>query len=270
MKATLKTALAMAALVLATQAAAQITFFQNEGFGGRSITSQSQIQSFGGTGLNNSASSAVVRGQRWEVCQGPRFAGPCVVLRPGQYPSLAAMGLNNSVSSARAVDRNARFDDSRYAPPPQFAYDYGRRNNERLYQANVTSVRAVVGTPAQRCWIEREQVVQQERSGPNVGGAVIGAVLGGILGHQIGSGSGRDAATAVGVVGGAAVGANVGRSGGQQVVTQDVQRCTSTQTQMRPDYYDVTYSFRGQVYRMQTTTAPGAHVTVNQQGEPRA
>jgi len=131
-------------------------------------------------------------------------------------------------------------------------------------------VRAVVGTPAQRCWVEREQVVQQGRSDPNVGGAILGAVIGGILGHQVGGGSGKDVATAVGVVGGAAVGANVGRdSGGQQVVTQNVQRCTSVPSQARPDYWDVTYTFRGTDYRVQMTSPPGATVTVNRQGEPR-
>ncbi len=147
----------------------------------------------------------------------------------------------------------------------------GRRDNERLYEANITSVRAVVGTPAQRCWIEREQVVQQDRGNPNIGGALLGAVIGGILGHQVGGGSGKDVATAVGVVGGAAIGGNINRdSGGQQVVTQNVQRCTSAPDQAHPDYWDVTYNFRGQDHRMQMTTAPGATVTVNQQGEPRA
>ena len=93
-------------------------------------------------------------------------------------------------------------------------------------------------------------------------------MIGGILGHQVG-GSGRDAATAIGAVGGAVVGSNIGRDGGgQQVVTQDVQRCESVPNQ-RPDYYDVTYNFRGQDYRVQMTSPPGPSVTVNQRGEPR-
>jgi uncharacterized protein YcfJ len=69
--------------------------------------------------------------------------------------------------------------------------DYRRRNQETLYEAPVTSVRAVVGpSTAQRCWIEREEVVQQPQR--NIPGAIAGAVIGGILGHQIGNGSGRD------------------------------------------------------------------------------
>ena len=271
MNALLKSSLAIAGLALATQAAAQVTFYEHEDFEGRSFTTQSQIRNFERAGFNNRASSVVVRSERWEVCEDARFDGRCVILRRGQYPSLAAMGLDDRVSSVRPVNRNARFEDDRYAPPPQVAYDYRRRQDERLYEAQITSVRAVVGTPTQRCWVEREQVVQQGRGEPNVGGAIVGAVIGGILGHQVGGGSGKDAATAVGVIGGAAVGANVDRDrSGQRVVTQDVQRCTSVPSQAQPDYWDVTYNFRGRDYRVQMTRPPGATVTVNRLGEPRA
>ena len=51
---------------------------------------------------------------------------------------------------------------------------------------------------------------------------------------------------------------------------QDVQRCTTTTSQAQPDYWDVTYNFRGQEHRIQTTTPPGKTVTVNEHGEPRA
>jgi uncharacterized protein YcfJ len=247
----------------------QVTFYEHEGFQGRSFTTEEPVAAFGRSGFNDRASSAVVRGERWEVCEDSAYRGRCVVLRRGQYPSLAAMGLNDRVSSVRTVSSSANIDDRRYAPQPMVEYDYGRRNNERLYQADVTSVRAVLGTPEQRCWVEREQV-SQDRGGANVPGAVIGAVIGGILGHQVGGGSGKDVATAIGVVGGAAVGANVNRGDSRQVTTQNVQRCTSAPNQARPDYWDVTYNFRGQEHRVQMTQAPGRSVTVNEQGEPRA
>ena len=48
-----------------------------------------------------------------------------------------------------------------YAPP---AYDYRRRQNERVYEANVSYVRAVVGPPQQRCWVDREQVTSHPAS----------------------------------------------------------------------------------------------------------
>lgn len=147
--------------------------------------------------------------------------------------------------------------------------DYRRRDRERLFDVPVTSVRAVMGERGQRCWIERENV-PVTRGPANMPGAVVGAVIGGILGHQIGGGSGRDIATAGGVVAGAVVGSNVGRSGGYGgTQTQDVQRCTTDHSRSTPDYWDVTYNFRGVEHRVQMTEPPGRTVTVNGDGEPR-
>jgi uncharacterized protein YcfJ len=101
------------------------------------------------------------------------------------------------------------------------------------------------------------------------GGAVLGGIVGGVLGHQIGSGSGNTIATVGGTVPGGVVGSQVGRSGQQQAQTRDVQRCASVPSQT-PDHWDVSYTFRGQEHRIQTTTPPGQTVTVNGRGEPRA
>lgn len=262
-----KTSLALAAALLAAQASAQITFYENERFGGRSFTTQGAVNNLQRQGFNDRASSAVVRSNRWEVCEDARYSGRCVVLRPGQYPTLSAMGLNDRVSSVRTVGRDARVEDDRYAPPPIADYDGRRRRNERLYEAEVTSSRAVLGTPSQRCWIEREQV-PAEHSRSNVPGALAGAIIGGIIGHQIGGGTGRDVATAGGVVAGAAIGSRSG-GGGSPAEMRDVQRCRDVPSGARPDYWDVTYTFRGQEHRVQMTAAPGPTVTVNRQGEPR-
>jgi uncharacterized protein YcfJ len=89
-----------------------------------------------------------------------------------------------------------------------------------------------------------------------------------VLGHQIGSGRGNDVATAGGAVAGAAIGANVGRDGGR-TYTQDVQRCTNVSSNMRPDYYDVTYYFNGVEHHVQMSTPPGPTIGVNGNGEPR-
>jgi uncharacterized protein YcfJ len=250
----------------------RIVFYENEGFQGRTFTADAAVEDFRRFGFNDRASSVVVSGGRWEACQDTRFGGPCVVLRPGQYPSLSAMGMNDRISSVRAVGHGAPVEDRRYAPLPMVSHDYGRRNEERLYEANITSVRAVVEDSGQRCWVEPHQVVQERSSNnPNVPGALLGAVIGGVLGHQVGGGSGKDVATGIGVVAGAAVGANSGRGdGGQQVVTtQNVQRCTNNPDQARAAYWDVTYSFRGQEYRVQMNKPPGRTVPVNEQGEPR-
>jgi uncharacterized protein YcfJ len=175
------------------------------------------------------------------------------------------MGMSNRISSVRPVSRDVRAPE---APPPLATptYEYRRRPGERLFEVPVESVRAVVGPPEQRCWVERQQVV--ERQDVNVPGAIAGAVIGGILGHQIGAGNGRDVATGLGVVGGAAIGANVGR-GGPQVRTQDVQRCSTVPGSARPAYWDVTYAFRGVFHRVQMSAPPGRTIWVNGAGEPR-
>ena len=245
----------------------QVTFYEHDGFGGRSFTTEKQINNFQRTGFNDRASSVVVIGDRWEVCENIRYSGRCVVLRPGCYASLSAMGLNDRVSSVRAVPMNVRIDDTRYAPPPVPVYDSRRRYEEQIYAANVTAVRAVVGPPQQRCWIEQQQVAQPA-SGYNVPAALAGAVLGGVLGHQVGGGRGKDLATAGGAVAGAAIGANVG-GGGQQVTTQNVQRCETVPNQAKPEFWDVTYNFRGQEHHVQMTAPPGPTVNVNERGEPR-
>jgi len=156
----------------------------------------------------------------------------------------------------------------RLAAAAPAAYDYRRRPNEPLYEAPVTSVRAVVGPPQQRCWVER-QVIDTGTGGINVPGAVVGGVVGGILGHEIGSGRGQDVATGIGAIGGAVVGANVGRDAPGTVYTQDVQRCADVPAAARLDYWDVTYNFRGYEHRVQMTSPPGATILVNAQGEPR-
>jgi uncharacterized protein YcfJ len=254
-------------MVTAAQASAQVTFYENDGFAGQSFTTSRQVGNFARVGFNDRASSAVVVNDRWEVCEDAQYGGRCVVLRPGRYPSLGAMGLNDRISSVRTVSRNAQFDENRYAPVVTPVYDNRRRNNERLYEANVTSVRAVVGQSEQRCWVEREQV-GQDQGNRNVPGAIVGAVLGGILGHQVGGGRGQDIATAGGAVAGAAIGSGVG--GGQQSYSQNVQRCADTSSRGRAEYWDVTYNFRNQEHRIQMVTPPGRTVTVNGAGEPRS
>jgi uncharacterized protein YcfJ len=282
MKSIAKTLFAVSVLAFAAHASAQITFHENENFQGRSFTSQQRLQNFQRAGFNDRASSVVVVGQRWEACEDVSLRGRCMVLRPGQYPSLSAMGLNDRISSVRPVPANERVADDAYAPLPIVAQDYRRRRDERLYDAPVTSVRGVAGTPAQRCWIEREQVAQQpqpvvqQQAGLNLPGAAIGAVIGGILGHQVGGGSGQKIATGVGVVGGAALGSQYGRNDApaQQAqvapLTQDVRKCDNNAAQATPAYWDVTYKHEGIEHRVQMATPPGQTITVNRRGEPRA
>jgi len=265
-----KTVLGIAGVVVATQAVAQVTFYEREGFRGRSFTADRPIGNFERSGFNDRASSAVVDSGNWQVCEDAGFSGRCVVLRPGRYDSLAQMGLDNQISSVRVVEGRAGYEGGRRNLAAGPDSDFRRRPDERLFEVPVTSVHAVVGPPEQRCWVERQQVVGDDRGGPNVPGAIAGAVIGGVLGHQIGGGHGRDVATAGGAVAGAAIGANVDRGyGGGEVYSRDVQRCASVPGDARPDYWDVTYTFRGQVHRIQTQAPPGPTITVNADGEPR-
>ena len=269
MRITLRAMLGMAGIVVATaQASAQITFYEGENFRGRVFSTSRTVDNFARIGFNDLATSVVVDRGRWEVCEHAHFEGRCVVLRPGSYDSLAGMGMNNRISSVRPIIREARYENEAPPPLPAPTYAYRQRPDERLFLATVTSVRAVVGPPEQRCWVERQQVVEERRGAPNVPAAIVGGILGGVLGHQLGGGRGRDVATAGGAVAGVAIGANAGGGGGQ-VYSQDVQRCASAPSNARPEFWDVTYEFDGREHRVQMGAPPGPTITVNGDGEPR-
>lgn len=248
------------AALSALPAHAQVTFYAREGFTGPSVVIGGITPDLYRAGFNNRASSVIVERGRWEVCEHPGFGGRCAVLRPGQYPSLAALGLDNEISSVRPAGGRPAHAYASPPPPQAPAYGYYPRQGERLYQAEVVAVRAVTGPPEQRCWVERERLGQ---SGPNVPGAILGGVIGGVLGHQIGGGSGRDVATALGAIGGAAVGAHT------RGPSYDVQRCSAVPGTGAIAYWDVSYLFRGREYRAQLAFDPGRTITVNGRGEPR-
>jgi uncharacterized protein YcfJ len=253
-------ALGLGTLVLAPAAIAQVTFYQYENFRGQPFAANFDIVNLDHYAYNDRASSVIIERGQWQMCEDADFRGRCVVLRPGQYPSLASFGLNNSISSLRRV----KGGPPPPPPPPGPAYSYYPKYGETLYAADVVAVRAVVGPPEQRCWTEQQYVQQSQ---PNVPGAVIGGILGGVLGHQIGGGRGNDVATAVGAVGGAVVGSNVNRGSGGY--TQNVQKCEAIPGSGKVEYWDVTYVFRGVTHRAQLSFAPGATITVNGRGEPR-
>lgn len=266
MNAILKRLPAVLALAAATQAAAQVTFYEGEGFRGRAFTASKAVANFERIGFNDRASSAIVDRGRWEVCEDAGFRGRCVVLRHGNYPSLGSIGMNNRISSVRPVSDRGNYPNVAPAPAPAPVYEYRRRPDEKVFEAHVISVHAVMGPPSRRCWVERQQVV-----GPggeaNVGGAVVGAIIGGILGHQIGNGRGQDAATAGGAIAGAAIGANAGNEGGA-VYDRNVRRC-ETSPGGPPAYWEVTYHFRGVEHRVEMSAPPGPTILVNRNGEPR-
>jgi uncharacterized protein YcfJ len=268
----LKFALGLSAVLIASQAvAADIIFYEGEGFRGRMFATDRPVQNFIQYGFNDRASSVTVERGRWEVCEDVNFGGHCAVLQRGSYDSLERLGMNNRISSVRPADGRSRYNRDTYnepAPLETANYEYRRRPDERLVEVPVTSVRAVVNSQDQRCWIEREQVGESEHNNRNVGGAIAGAIIGGILGHQVGDGRGRDVATAGGAIVGGAIGANVGRNRQGEGNEQDVRHC-ETAASSSPEYWDVTYEYRGLEHRVQLTEPPGRTIAVNQNGEPR-
>jgi len=140
------------------------TFYEGEEFNGASFRVDTTIPNFAPLGFNDRASSAVVEQGRWQVCEDAAFRGRCAILSPGNYPSLAPIGFNYRISSVRPVEGQAQYPIAA-APPPAPPYDYRRRPDEHLFEVPVHSVRAVVGPPEQRCWVERQQVVEPRRRG---------------------------------------------------------------------------------------------------------
>lgn len=272
MNRTLSAVIAFAGLVGATHAAADITLYGRPDFMGPYAASDRPVPNLEHFGFNDRASSAIVDMGRWQVCDDVRFRGHCTVLQPGEYPDLESIGLDRRISSVRLIGQDRYgygYGAGNERNRPAFVDDqYRRRNSERLFTVPVTSVRAVVTQGyKQRCWVERQQV--QNGGNADVAGAVVGGIIGGIIGHQFGGGRGNDVATGAGAVGGALLGANVARNNAGGTTTQDVQRCQQVRNDDPPDYWDVTYNFRGVEHHVQMTAPPGDTITVNGTGEPR-
>jgi uncharacterized protein YcfJ len=262
----IKAAFAVSALVLASQAMSQVVLYEREGFRGRSVAINGEMRNVERRALGNTAESVVVERGRWEVCEQPRFQGRCAVLRRGNYPNLRGSGLQWEIASVRPAREGRRYDFEPQASAGD-DYAYRRRASERTREVPIRDVRAIMGPPNQRCWVER-QAVNTPNANANIGGAVAGAILGGILGHQVGNGRGNDVATVGGALGGAVVGNQVGRNAGGGVATQDVQRCQTVQG--TPAYYEVSYDFRGTRHSVQMSAPPaGNTIIVNERGEPR-
>ena len=258
--------LSATACVVAAQATAQVTFYDAEGFRGSAFMVRQTTMNFSPLGFNDRAASAVVANGNWQVCEDAGFRGRCIVLQPGNYPSFGAYDMNFRISSARPAGGNSYTQVVAPPPTPAPAYEYRWRPEEKLFEVPISNVRAVVGSAEQRCWVERQQVVEPAQ--PNVAGAIIGGVLGGVLGHQIGGGTGKTVATVGGAVAGTALGANVAKRPGG-TYEQDVQRCADVPGTAKPEYWDVTYFFGGTEHHVQMSTQPATTIWVNGRGEPR-
>ena len=235
-----KTLLAVAGVLVATQAAAQITFYEAEGFRGRALTAEGTIPNMDRLGFNDRAASAIVASGRWEVCDDAFFAGRCVVLSPGSYGTLAGMNMNRRISSVRPVgEAVVQQAPAVVAPAPVVVapapavvatappVTYVRPEDQR-FDARVISARAVFTTSGRQCWVEREQIGPLELPGAIIAG--VGDLL-----------TGRQRSTYF-------------------------EHC-ATVPSGRPDYWDVAYEFRGSERHVQLRVAPGATIAVNGNGD---
>jgi hypothetical protein len=140
MKGTLKALLVSVGVALAGNAVAQVTLFQDDGFQGRRFSANGPVENFADRGFNDEASSARVRGGAWQVCTDAHFRGQCVTLRPGDYPSIGSLGLNDKISSIRPLEQYGQGDERSYDDRGRHAerawdrsYDdgYGDRDYQR-------------------------------------------------------------------------------------------------------------------------------------------
>jgi uncharacterized protein YcfJ len=261
MNGTVKTLIGVVALAAATYASAELTVYQGEGFRGHAVTASSGIRDLNNSPLGRVGRSVVVASGNWEVCDGPNFTGNCVMLQEGSYDSVNGMPLQYGIASVRSADPR-RYYRTILPPAAEPTYEYRQRPHERIHEVPVLAVHAVVGPPEQRCWVERERVVEREPA--NAGGAIAGAIIGGIVGHQLSHGD--NAGTVGGAAAGAAIGSQVGRD--SNVYDQNVQHCAIVPPGP-PDFWDVTYEFRGYQHHVQMTAPPGRTIMVNDEGEPR-
>jgi hypothetical protein len=114
MRTVLKALLAVAGIVLATQAGAQVKMFSERGFNGHQFDVNGPMRNLDRTGFNDKAESLIVEHGRWQVCENAYFQGRCVTLQPGQYGSLGRMGLKDRISSIRPIENYGRNDRDRY------------------------------------------------------------------------------------------------------------------------------------------------------------
>ena len=102
---------------LASSAWADVTFYEHENFRGRSFTVVDPVENFARHGVNDRASSAVVRRGSYQLCEHAGYQGRCVTLSPGDYSSLRSMGLDDRVSSARPLARRGGARAVLYSQP---------------------------------------------------------------------------------------------------------------------------------------------------------
>lgn len=98
----MKTRYLLSALLLAGHAtAADITLYADDDYQGRALSVVIDQRQLGVMNFDDRTSSVVVERGSWMLCSGEDYREQCITLETGRYPSLAALGLDNAVTSVR-------------------------------------------------------------------------------------------------------------------------------------------------------------------------
>jgi hypothetical protein len=140
----LRSFIAVTGVAFAADAAAQLSFRQDEHFRGPCFSTQQPIGDLLHYGLNDRAWSAELSTGRWDECALNRFDEHCLVLHRGRYPLPAAIGLTDRLPTAPLayVEHSAKVSSTclvavarnRYSVPCELA---GQRVSTRLYPNRV-------------------------------------------------------------------------------------------------------------------------------------
>lgn len=121
-----------------------------------------------------------------------------------------------------------------------------------------------ISTPQRQCWQEEVRQPVTIQHGPSrASSTLVGAIIGGVIGNQFGGGSGKKLTTAAGAMLGASLGSDAARAHPQYSTYDRVSeqtRCTTRMeyhTEERPDGYDVTYRYRGEIFTTRMPYHPG-------------
>jgi hypothetical protein len=92
---------AVAMLAAGAAGAAELTLYEEPGFGGGNLTLRGYTPSTANYGFPG-AQSVFVQSGRWQICNEPEFRGQCTELVPGKYGGLDS-NFNRRIASAREI-----------------------------------------------------------------------------------------------------------------------------------------------------------------------
>jgi hypothetical protein len=127
------TAIVAATLAAGAAGAAEIRVYKQPNFSGEGLGIRGDAANLADANFQDQISSLEVRGGRWQLCTQPNFKGDCVVVGPGDYPTLEQV-LNHRVESIRPLQRyTSRYgeDRSRYAYRGDYYVDNDRERERQ-------------------------------------------------------------------------------------------------------------------------------------------